>query len=540
MRKLILWPLAAVGLFGVACSNASAATCSAYPHTLANGTTADATQVMDNFGSILSCANTLAPLASPSFSGNVGINVASPIAALDVLGNINVDAASGYKLGGNTILVASTVNNSVAVGASSASAWVQSSTANLGSIAIGTGALAAVPGSGYSDNIGIGSAALFSVTTGADNVGIGANALHALTSGSNNFAMGRNSQLLNTTGVQNTSVGTYTLYNNTGSNNTAVGMSALTNNTTGSYNVEVGVTAAYYDSNASSTVAIGGNAAVGTASYSASYFTVVGFGAGQSLATGANFNTLIGFQSGNAVSTGSGNVLLGSSSVSASVGQVTTGSNNIAIGSDVAVASPTASYQLDIGNFIYGTGLSGTGTAISPGAIGIGLKAPAYPLDVAGDIRTSTCVRYAGGGPLGTCTSDAMLKRGVTPFKLGLAVVDGLRPVNYYYNGLGGNPDDGLLQLGLIAQDVEKVAPSLVGTRLVRLRPADTKQTAVKTVNYGALTYMTINAVQELSASVKALKAENAQYAEQIAALRDKVAVLERKAAVRTASVERR
>ena len=37
---------------------AHAANCSTYPYTLTNGQTADATQVMANFNSILSCANT--------------------------------------------------------------------------------------------------------------------------------------------------------------------------------------------------------------------------------------------------------------------------------------------------------------------------------------------------------------------------------------------------------------------------------------------------------------------------------------------------
>jgi hypothetical protein len=41
---------------------------------------------------------------------------------------------------------------------------------------------------------------------------------------------------------------------------------------------------------------------------------------------------------------------------------------------------------ISIGNFIYGTGLTGTGSSISPGLIGIGIKAPAYPLDVGGAI----------------------------------------------------------------------------------------------------------------------------------------------------------
>lgn len=60
------------------------------PNTLTNGTTADATAVMGNFTSLAGCA---APLASPSFTGNVGIGTATPGAvALNIV-------SSGSDLG---------------------------------------------------------------------------------------------------------------------------------------------------------------------------------------------------------------------------------------------------------------------------------------------------------------------------------------------------------------------------------------------------------------------------------------------------------
>lgn len=67
--------------------SAHAANCSAYTYTLTNGTTADANQVMSNFNNILNCGNNnLAPLASPRFTGNVGIGTTTPGAALFVFG----------------------------------------------------------------------------------------------------------------------------------------------------------------------------------------------------------------------------------------------------------------------------------------------------------------------------------------------------------------------------------------------------------------------------------------------------------------------
>jgi hypothetical protein len=66
-----LFSAAAVVLFG---STALASTCQAVPYTLTNGSTADATQVMADFNSIVNCLNlNVASLASPTFTGTVTV-----------------------------------------------------------------------------------------------------------------------------------------------------------------------------------------------------------------------------------------------------------------------------------------------------------------------------------------------------------------------------------------------------------------------------------------------------------------------------------
>jgi hypothetical protein len=56
--KHVIYALCALALTTFfACPRAEAANCSTYPYTLTNGQVADATQVMANFNSILSCAN---------------------------------------------------------------------------------------------------------------------------------------------------------------------------------------------------------------------------------------------------------------------------------------------------------------------------------------------------------------------------------------------------------------------------------------------------------------------------------------------------
>lgn len=87
-------------------SAAFAANCSSYPYTtLANATTADATVVMANFMAIQNCANSaLAPIASPTFTGAIGLGGA-PTAQLFLTGTY---ATTGAQL----IDVATTLNSS--------------------------------------------------------------------------------------------------------------------------------------------------------------------------------------------------------------------------------------------------------------------------------------------------------------------------------------------------------------------------------------------------------------------------------------------
>jgi len=64
-------------VLALAAAGANAQTCSTYPTTLANGTTADATQVMANF-------NCAALLGAAHFTGNVGVGTTVPAGTVDV------------------------------------------------------------------------------------------------------------------------------------------------------------------------------------------------------------------------------------------------------------------------------------------------------------------------------------------------------------------------------------------------------------------------------------------------------------------------
>lgn len=65
-------------------AGSSHAACPTPPYTLSNGSTADATQIMANFTNVATC---FAPIASPSFTGNVIVSGGTPTSmSMDVVG----------------------------------------------------------------------------------------------------------------------------------------------------------------------------------------------------------------------------------------------------------------------------------------------------------------------------------------------------------------------------------------------------------------------------------------------------------------------
>ena len=98
--------------------------------------------------------------------------------------------------------------------------------------------------------------------------------------------------------------------------------------------------------------------------------------------------------------------------------------------------------------------------------------------------------------------SDLALKSDVEPYKDSLAQVLQINPIRYRFkeeSGLGAGQ-----YVGVAAQDLQKIAPYMVGTG--KLKP-DSKEEYL-TIDNGAMTYMLINAVKDLNAEIEALKTE--------------------------------
>ena len=104
--------------------------------------------------------------------------------------------------------------------------------------------------------------------------------------------------------------------------------------------------------------------------------------------------------------------------------------------------------------------------------------------------------------------SDARLKDVQGVFPHGLTTVQALpAPVVYTLNGKAETPVDGTQYVGMIAQDVEPVAPFLLSTYEAKLDPSDADPTTLYRMNESPILYLLINAVRELATRVEALEA---------------------------------
>ncbi len=108
-----------------------------------------------------------------------------------------------------------------------------------------------------------------------------------------------------------------------------------------------------------------------------------------------------------------------------------------------------------------------------------------------------TGTAYKPGGGSWTNPSDARIKKDIRPLRWGIEELLEIRPVTFKYNGLGGTTDDGREYVGVIAQELEKVLPTMVTSTKVKLHPTDTNELDIKAVDPSAFTFVLINAVKE-------------------------------------------
>lgn len=147
--------------------------------------------------------------------------------------------------------------------------------------------------------------------------------------------------------------------------------------------------------------------------------------------------------------------------------------------------------------------------------------ASVFTIAKTGDIGSNGGITIGGaaikpGGGTWSAPSDKRLKNNVNDFKDGLAEIMQIRPVTFHYNGKAGLKNMTREHVGIIAQDVQKVAPYMVenftheevqyvvdeGNKgatpdAIRYKKAGTIKEEYLSVDPNAFTYMLINAVQE-------------------------------------------
>jgi Chaperone of endosialidase len=282
------------------------------------------------------------------------------------------------------------------------------------------------------------------------NTAEGQSALLHLAGGIYNTAIGWSSLGFDLIGNLNTAVGAGALLFNTADQNTATGAAALFNNTTGGANTANGFQALFSNTTGVENTAIGDLAL---------------------------FNNTTG-----GANTASGNLALFSN---------TTGSRNIALG-------------LDAGN-----GVTTADNVICIGADGNNVDNSCYIGQIFGATSSGgTAVFINSNGRLGTATSSRRFKEEIKPMEHSSEAVFALKPVTFRYKK--GIDPQGIPQFGLVAEEVEKVNPSLV------VRDKDGKAYSVR---YEAVNAMLLNEFLKEHQTVQQQGATIARLEKQIDAL---------------------
>jgi len=301
---------------------------------------------------------------------------------------------------------------------------------------------------GGDENVFFGFDAGRSNTNGDRNAFFGANAGKSNDLGHSNAFYGFEAGLNNAGGVSNSFFGRDAGRTNNGSDNSFFGRDAGRNNSTGSNNVFVGRGAGPDNSTGGSNVFIGSGA--GTGFISGSNNTVIGAGAFiPAWGNASSFTTVIG--AGAFSTTTDDSVTIGRSQ------------DDVSIPGELFVANAFGSNS---------DGLHVGGRAIFNEVVEI---------NTLGAAGSDNLCRNASNR-IASCSSSLRYKTNIASFISGLNLVDRLQPISFTWK------DGGKRDLGLGAEDVEKVEPLLVTYN---------KSGQVEGVKYDRVAVVLLNAVKE-------------------------------------------
>lgn len=353
--------------------------------------------------------------------------------------------------------------------------------------------------------------------SGGLNVYLGFEAAAANVSGAGNCAIGARANYLGTGGNYNVFLGMQAGEANTGNDNVAIGFASGTKNN-GNFNVFTGNYAGFSNTSGFENTYVGENA--GYAGVTGSRNTYVGSKAGFLNVTGVE-NVFLGNSSGYNTLNGQANTFLGFHAGESN----TTGKRNTYIGhnagGDATLTNATA------------IGASSTVTASNSlvlgfkANVGIGVSAPAFQLHL------STDAAAKAGSPDWIVASDSRLKKSISNFTDGLDLLKQIRPVWFQYNGQAGIETGDKKFVGIIAQEMQKIAPYTIGTFAYQ----DSLGNKTEYLDYdaNAVTYILINSVKEQQRVIEQKDVELKEMNAQVTDLSKRLEQLERIVASNTA-----
>lgn len=224
------------------------------------------------------------------------------------------------------------------------------------------------------------------------------------------------------------------------------------------------------------------------------------------LATGSNGKGVYGYADGTGVANNYGGYFMAAGDQGKGIYGINTSSVNHGYigGEDYAVygehKNGVYGYLGSVFNGVYGYAYSGRGVrgysnsgsgVYGSSSLGIGVYGESnwYAGWFEGTIRVEGDIQYTGNL---SYQSDIRLKENITPLSGAIEKVSSLKGI--YFNFKGKSSDN--REIGVIAQDVEKVLPELVSTN----------EQGYKSVDYTKLTPVLIEAVKELKAENELLK----------------------------------
>jgi hypothetical protein len=450
-----------------------------------------ANQFVQTTDSRLSDARNPLPNSANYIQNNFGVNQQN--ASFNIAGTGNADSfnvVTAYKIGGFPVLVADLNNDNTLVGLSIRQGGMRNSFLGAAAGRANTANDNSFFGfaAGNSNNSGtlnsfFGTGAGNSNTSGSENSFFGYAAGSANQTACCNSFFGRSAGQFNTTGQLNTFIGGSAGENNvSGGNNTFIGGNAGENNTLGFNNTVVGYQADFSVNNLTNATAIGYRAFV-----SQSNSLVLG--------------SISGVNNGSDTKVGIGTTapvfklqVIDSSNTGLRV-------QTNATGGTVASFGGNGRFEIDSSGFSGGRFKVEEDGTVTIGRDGVGGNLTVYGNTLLNTvtIANSTKINVLGVGgstslcrnataEISSCSSSLRYKTNIASFSSGLSLIKRLSPITFDWK------QGGMKDLGLGAEDVEKIEPLLVTYN---------EKGEVEGIKYDRVGVVLINAVKEQQAQIE-------------------------------------